>query len=264
MASGGRDTGDGAARRPRRRYVVTGALGFLLVVVAGAAVAIAGRATSDGDADRGPAASGPDVAVVGDSLIEQSRDQFVAHAEERGLTVRTWAYGGSAPCDWLDVFDELAAAPPDHLVISFSGNDYTPCVNPDGGPPRDPATVAAAYAEMMPGIVDRFADGGAAVYVVVPPPVGEPSSEPTAAAVRAVYTELAAERPWLTIVDPAPLLGPDRRFHLTLPCEAWEADDCRPDGTVTVRRDDGIHLTPTGGERYARSLMTAIGHPVQD
>ena len=117
--------------------------------------------------------------------------------------------------------------------------------------------------EIMPGIVDLFADTDTRIYVVLPPPVGEPASEPAAVAIRAMYRDLAAERPEVTIVDPAPLLGPDGAFHLTLPCEPWETDVCAPDGTVTVRNADGIHLAPAGGERYARVLLDAIGEPVE-
>jgi hypothetical protein len=265
VETAGRETDDGAAGRARRRRRIVGAgVGGLVVVVAGAAAAIAARGPSGDDGPAPPPSAALDVAVVGDSLIEQSRDQLVAHADDLGLTVETWAFGGSAPCDWTDVFEELEASPPAHLVVSFAGNDSTPCVHPGAGPPRDPATIAAAYAEMMPGILDPFADTGTAVYLAVPPPVGAPASEPAAAAIRTVYRDLASDRPWLTIVDPAPLLGPDGRFHRSLPCEPWEADQCEPDGTVTVRRDDGIHLTPACGERYARMLLAAAGRPVED
>ena len=230
-------------------------------------VAIRGAATAKdvipGGTDGGDAGGGDrlDVAIVGDSLIEQSRDQFVAHAADAGLTVETFAFGGSAPCDWMDTFDELAAAPPRQLVISFAGNDSTSCINPGGGPPRDPQTIADAYAEDMPGIVDLFAGAGTELYVVVPPPVGEPASEPAAGAIRAMYRDLVRARPEVTLVDPAPLLGPDGRFHRTLPCEPWEAAECGADGTIEVRHEDGIHLAPAGGERYARVLLAAIGVP---
>jgi lysophospholipase L1-like esterase len=246
----------------------------LAVIVAVAVVAVLVLGGDDGDAPAGdvqgqganPAGGDepPDVAIVGDSLVEQSRDQFIAHADELGLTVETAAFGGSAPCDWLDAFEGYAASPPDVLIISFAGNDNTPCVNPDGGPPRDPQAIADAYAEDMPGIVDLFRDTDTEVYVVQPPPVGAPASEPAAIAIRAVYRGLAESRPGITLVDPAPLLGPDGRFHRTLPCEPWEEADCGPDGTVALRNEDGIHLTPAGGERYARVLLDAIGQPVPE
>lgn len=266
--------GDGAGGSARRR--AAGLVLALVVVAVAVAGGLAARGSDGSSPDDGPSrddagAEGDagggdrlDVAIVGDSLVEQSRDQFAAHAGGAGLTVETFAFGGSAPCDWMDTFDELAAAPPRRLVISFAGNDSTPCINPGGGPPRDPQTIADAYAEVMPGIVDLFAGTGTEVYVVVPPPVGEPASEPASAAIRAMYRDLVRARPEVTLVDPAPLLGPDGRFHRTLPCEAWEAAGCGADGTIEVRHADGIHLAPAGGERYARVLLAAIGEPVTD
>ncbi|HEX6417656.1 MAG TPA: GDSL-type esterase/lipase family protein [Acidimicrobiales bacterium] len=253
---GGRRTGGTA----RRRVAAALALAAVAAVAAGAVVAAGSRDRSpEGD----PGGGAPlDVAVVGDSLIEQSRDPLAAHATRAGLTIETWAFGGSAPCDWMDRFRALAADPPRHLVISFAGNDSTPCVNPGGGPPRDPRTIADAYAEDVPEILDLFAGTGTDLYVALPPPVGEPASEPAAAAIRAMYRDVVAARPEVTLVDPAPLLGPDGRFRRALPCEAWEASACGADGTVAVREADGIHFTPAGGERYARVLLAAIGEPV--
>ncbi len=247
-----------------RRALLVGALVVLITLVAGGLALAARSASDDGDGDGGrqDGTGPPDIAVVGDSLIEQSRDQMQVHAEGQGLTVESVAFGGSAPCDWMDAFEEFAATAPDHLIISFAGNDSTPCIHPEGGPPRDPQTIADAYAEIMPGILDLFTGTGTRIYIVVPPPVGEPASEPAAAAIRAMYRDLAVERSEVTIVDPAPLLGPDGAFHVSLPCEPWESEVCGPDGTVTVREADGIHLAPAGGERYARVLLDAIGEPV--
>ena len=257
-----RQGGHTPARREgprRRRAVVVVAAVAVVAVAVGAALASRGSSGGEEGADERL-----DVAVVGDSLIEQSRDQLVAHAGNQGLVVETFALGGSAPCDWaeLGVFDDLAADPPHHLIISFAGNDYTPCINPAGGPPRDPQTVADAYAQDMPGIVEPFEGTDTEVYVVLPPPVGEPASEPAAAAIRTMYRDLADAHPGVTVVDPAPLLGPDGRFAPSLPCREWEAPACAADGTIAVRNPDGIHLTPAGGERYARVLLEAIGRPV--
>jgi lysophospholipase L1-like esterase len=257
------------ARRRPRLWWLAGLAGVGLVVAA--IVLAVGSGDDSGAGDGGPTggagdtggAERLDVAIVGDSLIEQSRDQFVAHAEAAGISVEAVAFGGSAPCDWMDDFERFAEARPRHLIISFAGNDSTPCVNPEGGGFRDPDTIARAYAEMMPGIVDLYAGTGTQIHVALPPPVGPPASEPAAAAIRATYRDLADTRDDVTLVDPAPLLGPDGRFHRTLPCEEWEAAACAPDGTVTVRNADGIHLTPDGGERYARVLLEAVGAPVE-
>ncbi len=261
---GGTGTGPGADARPRRGLRLAVVLGLAVVVAAvglGAVALATGRSSDGGDDPHGDD-DRLDVAIVGDSLIEQSIDQLQVHADDRGLTVESFAFGGSAPCDWMDVFEGYADTRPRQLIISFAGNDSTPCINPGGGPPRDPQTIADAYAEIMPGIVDLFADSGTEVYVVVPPPVGEPASEPAAAAIRTMYRDLADDRPAVTVIDPALLLGPDGQFHLALACEAWESAECGADGTVRVRNDDGIHLAPAGGERYARTLLDGIGHPV--
>ena len=115
---------------------------------------------------------------------------------------------------------------------------------------------------MVPGILDLFEDTGTDSTSCCPRPVGPPASEPAAAAIRDMYRAIARGTRDVTVVDPDPVLGGDGAFHLALPCEPWEQAVCGPDGTVAVRRDDGIHLTAAGGERYARVLLDAIGHPV--
>ncbi|MFO7280071.1 MAG: GDSL-type esterase/lipase family protein [Thermoanaerobacterales bacterium] len=265
MSGGGEHEGEGAggARRRRARLAALAVAGVVVVAGVVAAAALAGG--GDGAGGDGEAADGGrvDIAVVGDSLIEQSRDQMAAHAAAAGLRFEAHAFGGSAPCDWRTELERLAEVEPRHLVLSFAGNDNTPCVNPEGGGPRDPQTIADAYAEMMPGLLDLFAGTDTEVYLVLPPPVGEPASEPAAAAIRATYRDLAADRPDLTLVDPAPLLGDaDGRFAAALPCQPWERAGCGPDGTVTVRLPDGIHLTEAGGERYARAVLGAVGVPI--
>jgi hypothetical protein len=42
-----------------------------------------------------------------------------------------------------------------------------------------------------------------------------------------------------------------------LPCEDWDAE-CPTGGEIVVRQDDGIHLTPAGGERYARAILDEV------
>jgi hypothetical protein len=261
--AGGQDAGpEEGVRRPRRRRLLVAGLG--LVALAAAVALAVGRGRGSDAPGPGDAAAGDrlDVAIVGDSLVEQSRDQFAAHAGELGLTVEAVAFGGSAPCDWQDEFERYAADRPRALIVSFVGNDNTPCVNPSGGGFRDPQTIADAYADMVPGILDLFEGTGTELYLVLPPPVGPPASEPAAAAIRDVYRDIGAARDDVTVVDPTPVLGGDGAFHRTLPCESWERAACGPDGTVAVRNEDGIHLTEAGGERYARALLSALGHPV--
>jgi hypothetical protein len=83
--------------------------------------------------------------------------------------------------------------------------------------------------------------------------------ESNAKAMRTMYARFAREHPEVTLIDVTTELGTDHQFHASLPCEPWEQAECAADGTIVLRTDDGIHLTPAGGERYARVLLDAIG-----
>ena len=85
--TGGPSTGTEAATgRPRRRRLLVAGLGFVALAAAAVAVAVTRDGGSDSP-DPGEAAASDrlDVAIVGDSLIEQSRDQLAAHADRAGL-----------------------------------------------------------------------------------------------------------------------------------------------------------------------------------
>jgi lysophospholipase L1-like esterase len=205
-----------------------------------------------------------DLVVVGDSFPEQARDQLLALADEHSLDVAVTAFGGTAICDWWDQIEDYAAGTPDAVVLAFAGNDST-CMT--GGSDRPLASqeeglgaeeAAGLYREDLESALDRFRPTGAEMYVVLPPPVGEPYEE-RASAMRDMYRETQADHPELTIIDSANHLDPDGKgFQASLPCESW--DEC-PEGEteVQVRDDDRIHLTPAGGERYARAILEGVG-----
>jgi len=141
------------------------------------------------------------------------------------------------------------------MVISFAGNDIPDsCFNPTDES-RDAATVAAGYREELDDVVELFAGTGAQLYAVVPPPIRDPQFEARAAAMRVMYDEAAADHPDLRLIDAAEGLGDT--YAESLPCEDF--DQCPPGGAVVVRDDDGIHLAPAGAERYARTIVDAVG-----
>ncbi|HLM65310.1 MAG TPA: GDSL-type esterase/lipase family protein [Acidimicrobiales bacterium] len=210
------------------------------------------------DADDEPASDGPehvDLAMVGDSFAQQSLEQLRALAEDQDMTADLYAFGGSALCAWDAQLRDLAAREPERLVLSFAGNDLQPCINPTGEI-RSPEVVAAGYAEDLSGVIDMFRAAGTDLYVVEPPIIGDPGFEANAAAMREMYRDAGLVHPGLEVIDPSDELTPDGAFHATLPCEAGEP--CGPDGTVVVRQEDRIHLTPPGGRRYAEAIMSAI------
>ncbi|HEX8802927.1 MAG TPA: GDSL-type esterase/lipase family protein [Acidimicrobiales bacterium] len=221
------------------------------VVLAIAVVVVAALAFV-GDSD---ASDRLDVAVVGDSFADQSRTQFLELAAREDLSTQYYAYGGSALCGWEDQLRQLSEREPDKLVLSFAGNDLSPCINPTGQP-RTPEAVAADYRRDLDRVIEMFRPAGTDIYVVEPPPIRDANFEANAAAMRDMYRDATTDHPRITVIDPATTLGPDHAFHAALPCQAGEA--CGPDGTVVLRQDDGIHLTPAGGGRYAQAVMEGL------
>ena len=249
---GDSEDGGGEDDGPSMTSMVAGAL----VAVAAVIVAIALLASSGvGDLLADEAGDELDVAVVGDSFADQSRVAFLELAAEAELTVEYFAYGGTSICGWQDEIDALAEREPDHLVLSFAGNDLQPCINPDGVT-RTPEQVAADYRTDLERIVEQFRPTGTDLYVVDPPPIRDPQFEANAEAMREMYRDTAIDHPRITVIDPDDQLGPDGAFHAALPCE--EGDECGADGTVVLRQEDGIHLTPAGGRRYALAILEAL------
>jgi lysophospholipase L1-like esterase len=240
--------------RPGRRAALAWiVVGVAVATVAGFAV-VRCRSSAESSGDD------LDIAVVGDSFMEQSATQFVGLAGEQGRSAEVDAFGGLAACDRKEALEGFARSEPDVLIMSFAGNDITPCMLRTQAP-SSAAETAEEYREDLDRLVDDFlaTSPETRVYVVPPPPVQVPEYEANAAAMRAMYQRFAAEHPGVTVVDVTPALSPDGAFHERLPCEPWEERACEPDGTVKLREDDGVHLTPAGGERYARVLADAVG-----
>lgn len=234
-------------------------------VVAAAVVAAAGVAAVAGyvvlrDDDSSADSSRDfslDLAVVGDSFIEQSHDQIQALAEADGLDAEVLGFGGSAICSWDPQIDALAADPPEILVLSFAGNDIPKPGNCFNSTDKEygPEGAADRYRDDLDDVLAMFPDSQ--VYVVPPPPIRDPEFEAQAVAMRAMYREAVDDHDGLRIIDVATTLDPDGEgFVATLPCEDW--DECPATGEVTVRKTDGIHLTPAGAERYARAVIAGL------
>jgi hypothetical protein len=227
--------------------------GLLAVLLFAVAVVAMSRGENGGDR--------LDLVLVGDSFAQQSSDQLLALAEDFDLRAEAFAYGGSSICLWRPTLEELAEREPERLVLSFAGNDIDDCINPDQVPNRPPAEVAALYRRDLEATLELFRASGADIYVVSPPPVQEPRFEGYAQAMREMYVDFAVEHPRVTVIETFEQLGPDRQYHASLPCVADEPCGGAQD-QVVLRQDDGIHLTPEGGKRYAQAIMAEIvGEP---
>jgi lysophospholipase L1-like esterase len=229
-----------------------------------AAVAVAVVALAAGGkyavSQRSGGAADLDVAIAGDSFVDLSRAQFRAHADELGMATDISAYGGTAACDWKNEVAAYARRHPRVLILSFAGNDLTQCMlrTPEASTPEETADeYEPDLATMIAGVEET--SPGTKIYLVPPPPVRDAQFEANAAAMRVMYDRFAREHPEVTLIDVNPQLAPDHQYHASLPCEPWEQAECGADGTIVLRTDDGIHLTPAGGERYARALLDGIG-----
>lgn len=251
---------------PSRRVALAVGAAVLASGIVAVAVAVL---NDDGSADpNGSSQTGDpvDLAVVGDSFVEQSTDAIVEQAEDRGWDVSVDAFGGTALCAWMPRLEELREAPPRMLVLSFAGNIFQPCVNPSCDPdaglescqdmPSD--VVARSYRDDLRLVRDLFRGTGTAIYVALPPPIEEPAFEQRAASMREMYRAAHDEDSELRLIDTATRLDPDGQgFRRTLPC--IEVDGCGPgEDQVTLRQDDGIHLTPAGGRRYAQAIFDVL------
>jgi hypothetical protein len=245
-------SGDGAAR-PSTFSLVAGALVVVVAVAVGGALLV----SSDvGGLIGGDDEDDLDVALVGDSFAEQSRTPFLELTEREDLTTEVHAFGGTSICGWMDELRRLAEREPDVLVLSFAGNDLQPCINAQGEM-RDPVAVATDYRRDLDAVLELFRPISTDLYVVDPPPIRDALFEANAEAMRDMYREASIDHPRITVVDTQPRLGPDGAYHAARPCERGD-QDCRSDRTVVLRQDDGIHLTPAGGRRYARAILDEL------
>ena len=246
-------------RSRRRRAVVAGAVVAVVVVAVAAAVAVRG---DDDESGRDESAAGDgfgsDLAVVGDSFAQQANPQLEVLAGEQGISLQAFGMGGTSICHFAGVLDDLAERPPRVLVLSFAGNDLpNSCFNPTGEV-RDAETVAAAYRPELDEVTSRFLELGSKVFVVLPPPIRDAQYEARASAMRQLYRAAHEAQPEVELIDSGARLDPDGvGFVPALPCEDWDVE-CPAGGEIVVRQDDGIHLTPAGGERYARAILDEV------
>jgi hypothetical protein len=208
------------------------------------------------------------VVLVGDSLAQEADPVLRFLLAPTEVVPKFW--GGTAPCDWLDV--DLEADARTVVVVSFTGNSLTTCMSDGRGGFLTDEALVARYRADVTVLVDRARAAGAAVVLV-----GQPvraarfDAEVEVAGINDVYRSLAAELDGVSFFDAgAAVEAPDGSFTERLPCSPYDRD-CSADGT-TVVRGDGVHFCPVAGEnpcpvwssgafRFALGLAEAAQHP---
>jgi hypothetical protein len=169
-------------------------------------------------------------------------------------TVKTQAFGGTALCDWLsDMKSELdpgnrSGFHPQVVVLQFSGNAWTPCMQKAGVPLAGDQLVVKYRSDAQVAIgIARAAH--AMVYVASSPITAFDARQYSGQTpLGTMYSKLPAAYPGVVrFIDGATPLEWKGKYTATLPCAVGETCTGRwPDGTktVVVRQSDGVHFCP--------------------
>ena len=157
--------------------------------------------------------------------------------------------------DWpAALIDDMAATDPEVVVIMFGANDGQGIVRADGTAIQqvtDPAW-DDEYALRVGAVMDLLhEDDDRLVYWVLQPPMREAGFDARIDIINAVFEREAASRPWVEVVDTAPLFGTaDGSYADNLP---------GPGGAVAdLRQGDGIHLSRAGADLLAQHVLDLI------
>lgn len=207
--------------------------------------------------------------LVGDSLADATA-QVIEYVTPGKLFVRKF-FGGTAPCDWIE--SDLEATPDTVVVITFTGNNMTPCMLDAGGARLTDQALVDKYRVDVRVLIDHAATAGAWVVLV-----GQPLHHPRFDAdlevegINAAYREFADAMPRVSYVDAGHSVEtPDGRYADRLPCIDLDID-CASDGS-TVVRGDGVHFCPIidvspcpvwsgGAVRFGLAIASAANDPV--
>jgi hypothetical protein len=206
--------------------------------------------------------------VIGDSLAEAT-EPVIRYVTSEKEFVRKF-FGGTAPCDWLD--DDLEATATTVVVVTFTGNNLTPCMLDATGRRLIDEPLVEQYRTDVGVLIDHARAAGAWV-VLVGQPLRHPSfdADLEVEGINAMYREYAATMSSVSYVDAGHSVEtPDGRYTDRLACTELDTD-CAPDGT-TVVRGDGVHFCPiaevapcpvwsSGAVRFGLGIAAAANDP---
>ncbi len=217
-----------------------------------------------------PAAVIDRLVLVGDSLAEAAAPVIEYLTPGKQFVKRF--LGGTAPCDWIH--HDLEATPTTVVVITFTGNNLTPCMLDDAGARLVDQPLVEQY-RIDIGVLIEHATAAGAWVVLVGQPVRHPrfDADLEVEGINAVYRGYAAGRAHVSYVDAGQFVETaDGRYTDRLPCNEFDTD-CAPDGT-TVVRGDGVHFCPvvdvvpcpvwsSGAVRFGLAIASAAAEPAR-
>jgi hypothetical protein len=262
-------------RRKWRRWLLLGVA--VVLIASGTAYALMGPFDSDDDRHASrtdmvtpPAAAVPDSGracrapldpadplrlwIGGDSLAGSLGPSLGELTGESGVVqpiVDSRVSSGLLSPDFFDWpkkgAEDMFTYNPDVTVFVIGANDAKNLSRDAHQDPRWRARYAAAVEEMLEVLVGNRRS----VYWIGAPVMSDAAFSERVKGVNSVYQEIAAEHPEVTYVDAFTLFsGPDGKFASTLPDDDGEF--------VRVRAQDGIHLTPAGGDVLAKIVFDRL------
>jgi hypothetical protein len=207
----------------------------------------------------------PVVILYGDSLAWEAEDSFVgAFAGKPGVQVLTRTYGGTAICDWFDAMrSDAATLAPGAVVLEFSGNALTPCMEDADGHGLTGNAYWEHYRADAQTAISFFAPAHSRVYLAGAPisRVQEATGDFHGGLVNAMYDELASlYGDVVAYVDAGASVLDHGHWTPTLPCLPNEpctgGTDLRGRGINVVRAPDGGHFCPAA-EEAKRGVVAA-------
>lgn len=207
---------------------------------------------------RRPTAADPlRVYIGGDSVVRDAGESLLrlAAGDPRLSTSLHYeiATGLSRPdfFDWpAALASDAASLKPEVALIMFGGNDAQGIVGRDGtvfGQVDTPGW-RAEYGRRVGAVMDELRADDRIVLWIAQPPMRDAGFDQRIDVINEVAAAQAADRPWVTLVDTAALLGgPDGEYV-----------DRPPGQDRDLRQGDGIHLSRAGADLLARHLLDLI------
>lgn len=120
------------------------------------------------------------VMVYGDSLVWESQADITWQMGD-AYDTRVVSLGGTALCDYADqIVADARALRPSLVVVAFTGNAFTGCMQPPAGRLNDAAWQGEKYGADLSALLERLAPTGVPSIVVGPPPALRRQVEPNA------------------------------------------------------------------------------------
>jgi hypothetical protein len=153
--------------------------------------------------------------------------------------------------DWIAELDRLMTEVKPRIVVAeFVSNYFPPYLNDGDGQTIGPGSPAfyEAWATRTREAMTVMTRGGATVFWVLGPDMRDPTLDTIRHGVDAIYRSQQRRWPSTQFVDGYAVLSP-HGYVDRLP---------GIHGPETIRRPDGVHLTPAGAERLVRAVAAAI------